>query len=151
MKPINTVEEKELSKLTKLTKLTKSYLIKDIEASLWQTFKLVSMSQGLKIQEAIKQAIIEYIQNHKTNHQNIEVKIIENIEAKENLLQFIIEEEIRHQLKEILRVSPRLKKNPQLKSYINELKIKIINNVKRHPAISKDLAQEIKTVFQNLT
>jgi len=145
------MENNSLTKLTKLTKFTKSYLIKDIDATLWNTFTGLAKLQGLKVQEAVKLAIIEYIQNHKPKDQKIEVKIIENIEAKENLLQFIIEEEIRHQLREILKKSPKAKKNPQLRAYINELKLKIIDNVKKHPAISKELAEEIKTVFQNLS
>jgi len=145
------MENDSLTKLTKLTKFTKSYLIKDIDATLWNTFTGLAKLQGLKVQEAIKLAIIEYIQNHKPKDQKIEVKIIEDIEAKENLLQFIVEAEIKHQLKEILRVAPKVKDNPQLQAYINDLKLKIINNVKRHPAISKELAYEIKRVFQNLS
>ena len=143
------MENDSLSKLTKLSKFTK-YLI-EIENELWHSFKLVALSQGLKIKDAIREAIIEYIKNHQTQETKIEVQIIKNIEARQDLLQFIIEEDIKHKLKEIIRASQNLKRNPQLKAYINDLKLKIIDDIRKHPSISKELAQQIKTVFQNLS
>ena len=103
------MENDSLSKLTKLSKFTK-YLI-EIEDELWHSFKLVALSQGLKIKDAIREAIIEYIKNHQTQETKIEVQIIKNIEARQDLLQFIIEEDIKHKLKEIIRASQNLKRN----------------------------------------
>ncbi|RLE45155.1 hypothetical protein DRJ16_00275 [Candidatus Woesearchaeota archaeon] len=133
-----------LSKFNKFTKFTKYQF--DIESSLWHTFKLIAYSQGLKVKEAIRQAIIEYIQNHKTQHQNITVKIIKNIEAKQNLLQFIIEEETKTLLKSLIDAQKR----GASWQHINQLKLKVIDNIKKNPNISEDLANQIKIVFQNL-
>ena len=84
--------------------------------------------------------------NHQLPNQKVEVKIIENKEAKENILQIVIEEDIRTTLKELLDAKAR-KANI---SYINELKKHLIEQVKKAPFISKDLANEIKIVLQNL-
>ena len=141
---VNTNSISELSELTHSSELT-SYRF-EIESSLWRAFKLVAYSQGLKIKEAIRQAIIEYIQNHKTQHQNITVKIIKNIEAKQNLLQFIIEEETKTLLKSLIDAQKR----GASWQHINQLKLKVIDNIKKNPNISEDLANQIKIVFQNL-
>ena len=124
----------------------------EIETSLWLAFKQIAYSQGYKyLKDALKQAIIEYIKNHQTQNQKIQVKIIKDMQARQDLLQFLVEEQIKTRLKEILRAKTRLKQNPQIQYYINELKLKIIEDIKKHPSISQELAQEIKTVFQNLT
>ena len=136
--------DNSLSKFNKFTKFTKYQF--DIESSLWHTFKLIAYSQGLKVKEAIRQAIIEYIQNHKTQTQNIEVKIIKNYETKQNLLQFIIEEETKTLLNSLIEAIERDAPH----KYINDLKFRILNNIKKHPQISEDLANQIKIVFQNL-
>ncbi|MDW8034511.1 MAG: hypothetical protein RMI79_06250 [Nitrososphaerota archaeon] len=137
-------EINELSKLSKLNKLTK-YLL-EVDADIWDAFKLISISQGLKVKEAIKQALLEYIENHKGNYQNIEIKIIENKEAKENILQVIYEEEIRDILKELINAKQR-KANI---SYINDLKTRLFDLLKKNSVISKELAEEVKITLKNL-
>jgi len=136
--------DNSLSKFNKFTKFTKYQF--EIESSLWHTFKLIAFSQGLKVKDAIKEAIIDYINKHKTTQQNIEVKIIKNYEAKQNLLQFIIEEEIKGKLKALLEAKQRDASG----QYINQLKHEVIDYIKKHPNISEDLANQIKIVFQNL-
>jgi len=138
------MSDDELSKLSKLTKFTK-YLL-EIETDIWLAFKTIAIANNLKVKDAIRQAILEYIQNHQLPNQKVEVKIIENKEAKENILQIVIEEDIRTTLKELLDAKAR-KANI---SYINELKKYLIEQVKKAPLVSKDLANEIKFVLQNL-
>jgi len=124
----------------------------EIETPLWLAFKQIAYMQGFRyLKDAFRQAIIEYIENHQKEDQKIEVKIIKDIEAKENLSQWIFEMEIRHRLKEIVEKLPRTKKNPELLSYINNQKIEIMKKIEKNPVISKELAEQIKTVFQNLS
>jgi transketolase len=139
------INNNELSKLTKLSKLTTKYLI-EVDRNVWEAFKLISISQGQKVKDAIQQAIIEYIENHKTESQKIEIQIIENKEAKTNILQVIIEEEIRGILKELMDAKQR-KTNI---TYINELKKQLFEILKKNSSVSKDLAEEIKIVLQTL-
>lgn len=143
----NKINNYELTKLTKLTKLTNyiTYPIR-IERELWFTFKAIANMRNLRLYEAVKEAIIDYINKHKNSQQNITVKIIKNVQAKENLLQFIIEEEIKSLLKALLEAKQRDASG----QYINQLKLKVIDNIKKHPNISEDLANQIKIVFQNL-
>jgi len=124
----------------------------EIETPLWLAFKQIAYMQGFRyIKDAFRQAIIEYIENHQTEDQKIEVKIIKDIEAKENLSQWIFEMEIKHRLKEIIEKLPRAKKNPELLGYIKNQKIEIMKKIEKNPVISKELAEQIKTVFQNLS
>ena len=133
-----------LSKFSKFTKFTK-YLL-EIESDVWQSFRLIAYAQNMTIKEAIRQAIIEYIQNHQLPNQKIEIKIIENKKAKENILQVVIEEEIRTILKEL--INAKMRKAPY--HYINQQKQHLIDLIKKQPYISKELAEEIKIVLQNL-
>lgn len=136
-------ETNELSKFTKFTKFTK-YLL-EIDSDLWNAFKFVAFANHLKIKEAIEQAITEFIENHKLNS-SIEIKIIENKEAKENLINVIYEEEIRMILKELLSAKER-KANI---NYINDLKRQLFDLLKKNSIISKDLADQVKIVLTNL-
>ncbi|MEM3592177.1 MAG: hypothetical protein QW702_08810 [Candidatus Bathyarchaeia archaeon] len=133
-----------LNKLTKFTKFTKYQF--EIETEIWEAFRLIAYAQGLKIKYAIREALLEYIENHKGNYQNIEIKIIENKEAKENVLQIIYEEEIRDLLKELLNAKRR---NANI-TYVNDLKARLFDLLKKNPVISKDLAEEVKITLKNL-
>jgi len=133
-----------LNKLTKFTKFTKYQF--EIETEIWEAFKLVSLSQGLKIKDAIRLAITDFIQNYKPSQVNLEVKIIENKEAKENIMQIILEEEIRDLLKELLNAKRR---NANI-TYVNDLKARLFDLLKKNPVISKDLAEEVKITLKNL-
>ena len=136
--------------MSKVSKFT--HLRFEIETPLWLAFKQIAYMQGFRyIKDAFRQAIIEYIENHQTEDQKIEVKIIKDIEAKENLSQWIFEMEIKHRLKEIIEKLPRAKKNPELLGYIKNQKIEIMKKIEKNPVISKELAEQIKTVFQNLS
>jgi hypothetical protein len=122
-----------------------------VPADLWNQFRITAMWRGQKIYQAILQAIEEYIEKYTMEVEKkrtvIEAKIIGNIEARENLLQFAIEQELRRMLKSLIEAKQRNANT----AYIKELKFKIIETVKKHPIVSKDLAYEIKRVFQNLT
>ena len=126
------------------------YQIK-VPADLWHQFRIATTFRGQKIYQAILQLIEEYIQRYNEQIEKkrtvIEAKIIGNIEARENLLQFAIEQELRRMLKSLIEAKQR-NANP---AYINDLKFRIIETIKKHPIVSQQLAQEIKTVFQNLT
>jgi len=120
------------------------YLI-EIEDDIWQSFKTVAYLQGIKVKEAIKQAILDYITNHQVKQVNIDIKIIKN--NRKNLLTFIYEEEIKNLLSAMIQAK---KRNAPM-TYINDLKKQTLDLLRKHPLISENLAKEVLTVFKNIT
>lgn len=120
------------------------YLI-EIEDDIWRSFRTVTLLQGIKIKDSIKQAILDYITNHQVNQVKIDIKVIQN--NKKNLLTFIYEESI----KDLLSAMIQAKKRNAPNTYINDLKKQTLDLLKKHPQLSKDLANEVLTVFRNIT
>ena len=116
----------------------------EIENEIWQTFKTICTIKGLKVKEAIKEAIINWIEQNKTENINLKVEIIQN--NQKNILNFVIEEQVREYLKAIIEA----KKRNASPHHITELKFKIIDILRRNPTVSEQLANEIKTVFENI-
>jgi len=117
----------------------------DVPDDLWKGFKVVIASQGLKVKDAVPLAIQEYVNKHRVSQVKINFKVIHD--AKKNLLTFVYEEE----LKTLLGAMIEAKKRKAPAQYMEELKRKTLDIVKRHPTISKELAEEIVTVFKTLT
>lgn len=117
----------------------------DVSDDLWKAFKVVIASQGLKVKDAMPLAIQEYVNAHKVSQVKIDFKVIQN--TKKNLLTFVYEEE----LKNLLGAMIDAKKRKAPAHFMEELKRKTLDIVKRHPTISKELADEIVTVFKTLT
>ncbi len=76
----------------------------------------------------------------------VNVSIVEDAKTKTDLLQFIHESELTERVTKLMEAI-RLKKNPVL---IRDLKGDIVALVKKNPTVSKTLAEEIRTVFQNM-
>jgi len=119
------------------------YLL-EADNDLWKMFKIVASMQGLRIKDALPQALMEYVQNHECEQVYVNIQVIEN--SKKDLLTFVYEEEIKNKVTELLdahkRQAPR--------HYTNTLKLEILNLVKKHPALSKDLAEEVLLAFKQL-
>ena len=120
-----------------------SYLL-IVEDDLWKTFKIVASMQGLHIKDALPQALIEYVQNHECEQVHVNIQVIEN--SKKDLLTFVYEEEIKNKVTELLDANKR----QAPKHYTNTLKADILGLVKKHPALSKDLANEVVLAFKQL-
>lgn len=107
----------------------------DVEGEVWKAFKLVATSKNKKLKEAVIEAIENYIRQNPIEHLNVDFKIVEN--NKKNLLTFVYEEE----LKDLLEACKKAKEKNT--PYVNDLRKKILDLVKKNPEISKELAQEI--------
>lgn len=112
---------------------------------LWKAFKVCSALQGIKLKDALNQAIQEYIDSHKTSQIHIDFKVVQN--QKKNLLTFVYEEELKNLLEEIVAA----KKRNAPKQYMEELKDRMLKIVKKHPTIPKDLAEEVLATFKAIT
>jgi hypothetical protein len=119
------------------------YLV-EVSDELWKAFRLVVEMQGLKIKDAMPEALSEYIQNHAVSEINIDLKVVEN--NKKNLLTIIYEEEIKTLLGSIVEANKR--NAPP--NYTNQLKNQLLAIVKKHPVISNELADEIVTVLKTV-
>ena len=119
------------------------YLI-DVEDELWNVFKLTATFNGLKVKEAVKQALIEFIQNHSINEVSVNINVIKD--AKTNLYHFIIQEELRNKLVALRRAVEE--RRPY--SYIQQLKHQILDLLKKNPVVDEELAEEVKVAFQVL-
>ncbi|MEM2816019.1 MAG: hypothetical protein QXY34_02415, partial [Candidatus Bathyarchaeia archaeon] len=56
-------EQNLLSKFTKFTKFTKYQV--EVDSEVWEAFKLVSLANGLKVKDAIRIAILDFIMKYK--------------------------------------------------------------------------------------
>jgi len=120
-----------------------SYLL-IVENDLWKTFKVVAQMQGLHIYEALPQAMLEYVQSHETEQIQVNIQVIEN--SKKDLLTFVYEEEIKNKVSELLDA----KKRQAPLHYTKSLKKEILDLVRKHPSLSKPLAEEIVLAFKQL-
>jgi hypothetical protein len=116
----------------------------EVPDDLHKAFKTISAINGLKIKEALEKAMLEFIENHNSSEVHFDIKVIQN--NKKDLITFVIEE----QLKDLVQNMLEAKKRNAPRQYINELKKQALDLVKKHPAISKDLAEEIVQTFQIL-
>ncbi|MEM2297895.1 MAG: hypothetical protein QXH10_10780, partial [Ignisphaera sp.] len=98
-------------------------------------------------------------ERHGSTLAQVNVNIVQS-EAKENLLQLVIEEEIKEILNEIIRIKKLLSSNPkyQVNHYekekmlnlLEDNKRKLISVLKKHPIVNSNLAQEIKIALKNI-
>ena len=119
------------------------YLL-EADNDLWKMFKIVASMQGLRIKDALPQALMEYVQNHECEQVHVNIQVIEN--SKKDLLTFVYEEEIKRKVAELLEAKRRQAPN----HYMNTLKHEVLDLVKKHPALSKDLAEEVLLAFKQL-
>jgi len=117
----------------------------DVSDDLWKAFKVVIASQGLKVKDAMPLVLQEYVNAHKISQVKIDFKVIQD--TKKNLLTFVYEEELKTLLGEMVKAKQRKAPVP----FIEDLRKRTLDIVKRHPTISKELAEEIVTVFKTLT
>ncbi|MCK4482472.1 hypothetical protein KAU55_04550 [Candidatus Bathyarchaeota archaeon] len=116
----------------------------EVPDDLWKAFKMVITSQGLKVKDAMPLALQEYVENHRVSQVKIDFKVI--ADAKKNLLTFIYEEELKLLIGEVVKAKQR-KAPPR---FMADLKNRIMEIVKKHPTMTKELAEEVVTVFKTL-
>jgi len=116
----------------------------DVPDEVWQALKVCAALQGLKIKEVVNQAILDYIKAHESSQLKIDFKVVED--RKQNLLTFIYETE----LKVLIEGVVAAKKRQAPKSHMDELKNRMLEIVKKHPAIPKELAEEVVQTFKAL-
>jgi hypothetical protein len=121
-----------------------TYLL-EVSKDVWAAFKIVAGLQGLKVKEAVPLALAEYVENHKGQQVQIDVAIVH--EAKKNLLSFVYEEELSRLLNGMIEA----KKRNAPTSHINDLKRQALEILKKHPALPPSLAEEVVSVFKNMT
>lgn len=117
----------------------------DVDDDLWKAFKVVIASQGLKVKDAVPMAIQEFVKNHRVSQVKFNFKVIQD--TKKNLLTFVYEEELKNLLGEMVKA----KRRDAPAHFMEDLRKKTLDIVKRHPTITKELADEIVTVFKTLT
>ena len=118
------------------------YLL-EADKDLWDLFTTVAKMQGLKVKEAVPKALMLFVEKYKKKNVHVNIKVVKN--TKRNLLTFVYEEEIRNNLKALIEAKKRDAPN----DFIVQLKNETLEIVKKHPALSEELAQEVVTVFRN--
>ena len=116
----------------------------DVDSDLWQAFKLACSLQGLKVKEGLPKALLEFAEKYKSTQIKIDVKVIKN--TKKNLLTFIYEEQIKSLLEEIIRAKKR-----KAYDWMERKKHDLFKILEKHPCLTPELADEVKTVLNNLT
>lgn len=119
------------------------YLL-EVSNEFWQVFRTTALLQGLKVKEAVPEALLLFVEKYKTANIQIDVKVFKN--NKKNLLTFVYEEEIKNKLEALLQAKRRKAPN----DFIVKLKNDTLEILKKHPAISEDLAEQVVTVFKNI-
>ncbi|MDH5481583.1 MAG: hypothetical protein OEY22_01695 [Candidatus Bathyarchaeota archaeon] len=114
----------------------------DIDNDVHKAFKIVSAMKGLKVKDALKQAMIEFIETHHSTDVQLDIKVIKN--NKKNLLTFVFEEQIKGLVTSLIEA----KKRNAPRDYIQKLKNQALDLIKKHPEISEDLATEILQAFK---
>jgi hypothetical protein len=110
----------------------------------WKAFRICAALQGLKIKQAVHQAVLDYIKAHESSQLKIDFKVVED--RKQNLLTFIYEQELKMLIEGVVAA----KKHQAPKSHMDELKNRMLEIVKKHPAIPKELAEEVVQTFKAL-
>ena len=115
-----------------------------IENDLWNSFKATAFLNGLLVKQAVPRALAEYVENHKPEQVELTVQIIQD--TKKNLLVFVYEEELKNLVAGMLEA----KKNNRPRSFIDGLKKQALEVLKKHPAISKEIAEEVVQAFRQV-
>jgi hypothetical protein len=119
------------------------YLV-DVPDDVWKAFKVCTALQGLKVKEAMNQAILDYVKVHESSQVKIDFKVVED--RKQNLLTFIYETELRSLIESVVKAKQRQAPEP----YMKDLKNKMLEIVKKYPAMPKELADEVVQSFKAL-
>ena len=113
-----------------------------IDPDTWKAFKIIANFQGLSIKEATIEAIRQYVVSNQVKQVAIDIHLVQNNEK--NLLTFVYNEELKTLLTELVSAKQR----GAQRFYINDLKKQTLDTIKRHPMLSKDLADEVVQVFK---
>lgn len=117
------------------------YLL-EIDADRWRAFKITALQRGLKIKDAIIEAIDLYIKTNmeKLKEQPIKIQIIK-AEAQRNLQNVIDEYEIKRLVRQLIE---RKKRNKGYDGYAIELRNKLFDKLKKGVILTESLAEELR-------
>jgi hypothetical protein len=116
----------------------------DVPEDVWKAFKICCTLQGLKVKDGVLEALAEYIKAHQTEQVKVQFKVIQD--KKKNLLTFVYETELRTLLTEIVKAQKR----EAPRKYMDGLKDRLQDVVKKHPTLPPELADEVLAVFKTI-
>ena len=119
------------------------YLL-EIDADRWRAFKITALQRGLKIKDAIIEAIDLYIKTNmeKLKEQPIKIQIIK-AEAQRNLQNVIDEYEIKRLVRQLIERKKK-KRNKGYDGYAIELRNKLFDKLKKGVILTESLAEELR-------
>ena len=115
-----------------------------IDDGLWNNFKATAFLNGLRIKVAVPQALAEFVENHKPESVQLNVQIIQD--TTKNLLVFVYEEELKNIVAGLLDA----KKRNAPTQFIDSLKKQALEILKKHPAVTKEIAEEVVQAFKQV-
>jgi len=134
------IEEKE--KVTNNTYITHICYRFEIERSLWLPFKTICAARGKSIKNQLTELILNFVRENAPKHFGT-VNIQEIRIDQMNLYQYIVAEEVRLLTGEIKKAIER-DANP---AYLNELKMQLLDMVRKNPTVTPELGEEIKAAL----
>ena len=111
---------------------------------LWNNFKATAFLNGLLIKDAVPQALAEFVENHKPESVHLNEQIIQD--TTRNLLVFVYEEELKNIVAGLLDA----KKRNAPTQFINGLKKQALDILKKHPSVTKEIAEEVVQAFKQV-
>ena len=121
---------------------SKEYILRGIPADLWQAVKIIAARKNTTIRNIILNLLLKYVEENAGDHLTLNVTL--GIQAKQDLLRFAVEEDIRMLLKALEEACKR----GAPRDYILDLKRQVIDNIKKCPDLDLTLAEEIRRVFK---
>jgi len=118
----------------------------DVDAERWRAFKIVALQKGLKVKDAIIEAIDLFI---KTNMESlreepIKIQIIKS-EAQRNLQNVLDEYEIKRLIKALIE---RKKKKRGYDAHAIELRNRLFDKLKKGVILTESLAEELRAFIK---
>ena len=116
-----------------------------VEDALWLPFKTICTARGRSIKDQLTELILNFVRENAPKH--FGSVSIQQIQIEQmNLYQFLLAEEAHTLTSEIKKAIER-KANP---AYLSELRMKLLDLVKKNPTVTPALAEEIKAALSLL-
>ena len=121
------------------------YLL-EIDDDRWRAFKIVALQKGLKIKDAIIEAIDLFIKTNMESlkEQPLKIQIIK-AEAQRNLQNVLDEYEIKRLIKALIE---RKQKKKSYDPYAIELRNRLFDKLRKGVILTESLAEELRTFIK---